>query len=61
MSLVSGRGPDWRLLSQSTEKSRRYCNYGWIQTQVPARIDRESVSVVRVLGVLAAADCRTGI
>ncbi|KZV33580.1 chromodomain-helicase-DNA-binding protein 3-like [Dorcoceras hygrometricum] len=36
-SLGSGRGPDWRFLPQSTEKIRRYCNYGWGQAQVPAR------------------------
>ncbi|KZV29876.1 hypothetical protein F511_15840 [Dorcoceras hygrometricum] len=30
---------DWRYLPQSTEKSRRYCNYGWSQARVPASCD----------------------
>ncbi|KZV17535.1 protein EMBRYONIC FLOWER 1 [Dorcoceras hygrometricum] len=41
---VSGRGPDWRYLPQSTKKSRRYCNYGWSQAQVPASHDMHEES-----------------
>ncbi|KZV45559.1 dual specificity protein kinase shkC-like [Dorcoceras hygrometricum] len=48
-SIVSGRGPDWRFLPQSTEKSRCYCNYGWSQAQVPAR-NREASSCVTLNG-----------